>query len=534
MTRNYDSNGLRSRNQSNRSPRQGNARGKQRTARMLTFILGAAISVLPGSIRGHQLVPAAQAGSLPSAIESLRPISGASYDPAPSDDPLGSNGNVPGGPAANRSFVYEDSDFFNDDFKALWATDSTGTGRNDLQTMKAAGVNFLHIYNWNPARNHDSFLSTADDDGIKVMIPISNYTASLTDASCCGIPPATAGFNAAFNNVKAIFNEIYPKGGTTPHRGAKVWDIMNEFDFEQAGPEKVAFIIQSVLSLEQQRGVPLAKQLPFAVPVSFAVRDAQNYRADNAPQPAIYAQAEAIYKQLHPGQRPPGGVLAIMALSVAFQNAQTSYKRGSEQAVVVPAFPADFWTTRFIAVVNPFEDGTVTNPYLTDVNAGFQSAFPGTNAWNKLPPMFFGEYGKNRAANVTTTDQATFVARQMTCVYPLALDTSTLPGQYFLGINAFEFSPVCKNKYWDIFGFTGNGNSADPLQGPGCDGIAIALNNTCTNPAQTQCANATPQPSTFTMHKTSQGFGYRVDQLVAFPEWTSFINGFQATSVQCP
>src|SRR5580698_735202 len=339
MTRNYDSNGLRSRNQSNRSPRQGNARGKQRTARMLTFILGAAISVLPGSIRGHQMVPAAQAGSLPSAIESLRPISGASYDPAPSDDPLGSNGNVPGGPAANRSFVYEDSDFFNDDFKALWATDSTGTGRNDLQTMKAAGVNFLHIYNWNPARNHDNFLNTADDDGIKVMIPISNYTASLTDASCCGIPPATAGFNVAFNNVKAIFNEIYPNGGTTPHRGAKVWDIMNEFEFEQAGPEKVAFIIQSVLSLEQQRGVPLAKQLPFAVPVSFAVRDAQNYRADNAPQPAIYAQAEAIYKQLHPGQRPPGGVLAIMALSIAFQNAQTSYKRGSEQAVVVPAFP---------------------------------------------------------------------------------------------------------------------------------------------------------------------------------------------------
>ncbi|HEY1850277.1 MAG TPA: hypothetical protein VGG60_04555, partial [Candidatus Binataceae bacterium] len=189
------------------------------------------------------------------------------------------------------------------------------------------------------------------------MIPISNYTASLTDASCCGISPNKAGFNPAFNNVKAIFNEIYPNGGTTPHRGAKVWDIMNEFDFEQAGPEKVAFIIQSVLSLEQQRGVSAANQLPFAVPVSFAVRDAQNYRADNAPQPAIYAQAEAIYKQLHPGQRPPGGVLAIMALSIAFENAQTSYKRGNEQAVVVPAFPADFWTTRFIAVVNPFEDG---------------------------------------------------------------------------------------------------------------------------------------------------------------------------------
>src|ERR1700689_4685188 len=122
MRRNHDSIGLEFQNPSAASPRRENARGQQKAARMLAFIVGTAISVLPGSIRGHQMVPAAQAGSLPTAIESLRPISGASYDPAPSDDPLGSNGNVPGGPAANRSFVYEDSDFFNDDFKALWAT----------------------------------------------------------------------------------------------------------------------------------------------------------------------------------------------------------------------------------------------------------------------------------------------------------------------------------------------------------------------------------------------------------------------------
>ena len=121
------------------------------------------------------------------------------------------------------------------------------------------------------------------------------------------------------------------------------------------------------------------------MPVSFAVRDAQNYRADNAPQPAIYAQAEAIYKQLHPGQRPPGGVLAIMALSIAFENAQTSYKRGNEQAVVVPAFPADFWTTRFIAVVNPFEDGAAPSDR-ENLTEGW-TATPN----QRCPPLVFGE-----------------------------------------------------------------------------------------------------------------------------------------------
>jgi hypothetical protein len=502
--------------------------------RVLVAMFATAVAAVPVSIGGRQIVSSAQAQGLPTAIEALRPIRGVSYDPAPSDDPLGENGGVPGGPAANRSFVYEDSDFFNDDFKALWGNDGNPGSRQDLQTMNAAGVNFLHLYNWNPARNHDGFLNAADAAGIKVMIPISNFTASLTDASCCGINPATAGFNAAFNNVSAIFNQVYPNNGTIPHPGAKVWGIMNEFDFEHAGAEKVAFIIQSLFKLEQQRGVTANNLLPIAVPVSFARRDLQNYQVDGAQQPAIFAQAEALYHQTHPGQRPPGGVLSIIALSIAFQNAQTTYRRGSETPVTVPAFPADFWTSRFIAVVNPFVEGPDVNTYLTDPSTGFQSAFPGTSAWNKLPAMFFGEYGVNRDASRGDAAQAAFVASQMNCVFPLALDTSTLPSKYFLGVNAFEFSPVCKNKLWDIFGFTGNGSTADPLQGPGCAGIAIALNQTCIDPVTTQCASATPQPSTFTMHKTSQGYGYRVDTLIPFQEWTSFKNGFLQTSVKCP
>jgi hypothetical protein len=510
-----------------------NPKTKTLMGRMLRGLIAMAIVLIPGGL-GAQ-AKSAQLGGLPTAIEALRPIKGVAYDPAPSDDPQGENGGKPNGPAANRSFIYYDSDFFNDDFKALWSDDGTGTGNNDLQTMKAAGVNFLHIYNWNAQRNHDAFLNAADDAGIKVMIPISNYTASLTDASCCGInpnPPAS-GYNAAFNNIKSIFNQIYPNGGVVPHRGAKVWDIMNEFDFENAGPEKVAFIIQSILRLEQERDIPAANRLPIAVPVSFAVRDAENYMNIGIKQPAIFAQAEDLYHQYHPGQRPPGGLLATMALSLAFQQAMTTYAYNNETPVTVPAFPGDFWTTRFIAVVNPFVDGPTTSTYLTDTNVGFQSGFPGKDPWSTLPPLFLGEYGIDRNSSVNVAAQAAFVTRQMNCVFPLALSSSNLPSGYFLGINAFEFSPVCKNKYWNIFGFTGEGKTADPLQGPSCQTLADKLNANCLNPQQTQCANVSVQPSTFAMHSTTSGPQYRVDKLIPFQEWTSFVNGFQQTTVSC-
>jgi hypothetical protein len=472
----------------------------------------------------------AEAASLPPAIEALRPIKGICYDPTPSDDPLGA-ASKPNSPAAHRFFVYQDSDFFNADFPALW--DDANGGRGDLKLFKDSGFNFLHIYNWNPNRNHTPFLDKANSLGLKVMIPISNFTASLTDASCCGINPNNAGFNPAFQNIKAIFDNIY-QGGTTPHPAAALWDIMNEFDFEAQGADKVVFIIQSILKLEQDASIPAANRLPIAVVVSFAVRDKASYDNDRQPQPPIFAQAESAYRAIHPTGPIPGGVLSLLAASLALQQAPTSYKGPKDKTpVIVPAVPSDFWQTRFVAVVNPFEAGPTVNKFLTDTNSGFQSAFPGTTSFNSLPPLFLGEFGQNRSESSNEIQQAAFVLTQMKCTNAFALHGDLLPGGYFLGSNAFEYSPVCKNKYWNIFGFTGNGSTADPFQGPLCEELGTKLNDTCTDPIGTQCQGATPQPSTFTMQKTTTGPLYRQDKLIPFAEWQSFITGFQQSTIDC-
>src|SRR6185295_4811493 len=118
------------------------------------------------SVGGHFLGGGAMAAP---DISKLRPMKGIAYEPAPSDD---TQLQVP--PFNQFNAVYYDTDFYNSDFAALWGPD--GGGRNDLLTMKNAGINFLHIYNWNPGRNHTSFLDAVNANGMKVMIPISNYT----------------------------------------------------------------------------------------------------------------------------------------------------------------------------------------------------------------------------------------------------------------------------------------------------------------------------------------------------------------------
>lgn len=75
--------------------------------------------------------------------------------------------------------------------------------------------------------------------------------------------------------------------------------------------------------------------------------------------------ARAIYQAI-PGANPviPPGVLGNIGVSIALQNAQTSGTTRYGTVTVAP-IPADFWTTRFIATVNPFTSGPTLNSYIT-------------------------------------------------------------------------------------------------------------------------------------------------------------------------
>jgi len=80
-------------------------------------------------------------------VVDLRPLKGIAYKPSPNDyDGTGTG-------------FYFDSDFANDDFKQLWGPDNGG--RDDIGNLHSAGVNFLHIYDWNQpgsGRNHTNLL----------------------------------------------------------------------------------------------------------------------------------------------------------------------------------------------------------------------------------------------------------------------------------------------------------------------------------------------------------------------------------------
>ena len=85
---------------------------------------------------------------MPVDLSSLpAPIQGVCYQPAPTDY----NGNQ------GQGQKYFDTDFFNSDFEGFWS--ASGGGRGDLANMADLGINFIHLYDWNPppARGHTGF-----------------------------------------------------------------------------------------------------------------------------------------------------------------------------------------------------------------------------------------------------------------------------------------------------------------------------------------------------------------------------------------
>ena len=454
--------------------------------------------LLAGLIASAALSATAQ---ISPSLTALRPIKGISYQPSPSDDcqlQIQYNKTEPCLSLKGFNPTYFDTDFYNSDFALLWGPGPSGTGRNDLKTLKAQGINFLHIYNWNPGRDHTSFLDAVAANDMKLMVPISNYTACLIVGGCQGV--GAGSYQNAYNNVKAIFNQVYANGSTTPHKAIGAWGIFNEYDYNNIDPANVAFVIQAILGLETAAGIPVANRLPIMVPISNAVNANSKY--------SWFQTAQALYQAI-PGANPsiPPGVIANIAVSFTLQNAQTN-NTVNYGGVTVGPMPANFWTTRYIATVNPFTEGPTINAYVTN-KSQFQSAFPGaavagggqtwSATWNSLPPLFLSEMGINiggsgNGAAPTPQTQATWLLRQLQCTNPWAEDPTSTPNGYFLGTNVFEWEYEGDNGEWGMFVF--------------------------------------PTPLQFTTAPTGGGT-YRIDTLIAQPAWASVKTGFATTAKSC-
>ncbi len=114
-------------------------------------------------------------------------------------------------PTANTQLF--DSDFFNDAFKGLWGTDNTGQGRNDLATIQSGGFNLVRLYNWSPTRGandsaHLSFLDKANDLGMHVIVPVSDYFLGSDQYAWGSTVPANNDFSSAPVAIQNALNDF--------------------------------------------------------------------------------------------------------------------------------------------------------------------------------------------------------------------------------------------------------------------------------------------------------------------------------------
>jgi hypothetical protein len=327
----------------------------------------------------------------------LTHIKGLCYTPEPSDD------------FETTPNQYFDSDFWNNNFTPMWSSqmDIPGfrsggksvSGRGDLAKFKSLGVNFLHVYNWSPNRDHRTFLAAAKAQGMSATVPISNYSVSL--AKTGSLTPKT--FVYQLENVQDIFNQVYPnwkQGNFTLSPGITMWLVTNEPDYNNFSPAQVTQLVQEVNYCENQAGIPDANRLPVAVPLSYGT----SWAGYSNKTPGV-AQVEALYN----------GFNQSAPFTAATNHANPS------QTVTVPALPSGFFTTRFVWAVNPIGNdidyflGEKSNPnifapYNHPVNASSQIN------WNGIP-MIFTELGPSSGEpNTNPTKQAEILKHQLQTV----------------------------------------------------------------------------------------------------------------------
>lgn len=341
-------------------------------------------------------------------VPNLKNIKGVSYSPAPSNDKPD--------PIPN----YFDTDFTNSCFPLLW-DDATG-GRGDVKNLAAIGVNFIHLYNWSvpPApgstpgshqRSHSSFLKKCGDENINVFVPVSNYflgeinsANQLTDSSA-----KTSALAVVQTQIAAMVTEVYD-GGTTRYGGAAMWGVGNEYDLQNVyTAADIATAMEYILDAESAQSIPSSELLPITSPVSFGT-----FGEPNKP-----------------------GIVKVKEL---------------QTAINASSLGTTFWSTRFVASVNPFNDGTFLANYIATT---FPAAFPDTL-------YFFSEMGTPIQANTPSTDeaqQASYVLDQL---------KNTAPSGNFIGRCVFQFLDQVSMKKgteatFGVNKFTGTSTTA-PIQ----------------------------------------------------------------------
>ncbi|MDZ7699407.1 MAG: hypothetical protein U5R49_21555 [Deltaproteobacteria bacterium] len=157
--------------------------------------------------------------------------------------------------------TYYDSDFCNEDFRALWGKDSSGVGREDVKNIgQTLDARYIRLYDWNTpqARNHKGFLDECNKYGVQVLVPISNYFVGLYDQGQG---------NDADGFIKEIIGELVSYGKF--HPAVAMITVGNEPELNNKSTDAVVKAIEAVVKAQEQLGISETDMMPIAVPEDF-------------------------------------------------------------------------------------------------------------------------------------------------------------------------------------------------------------------------------------------------------------------------
>lgn len=304
-------------------------------------------------------------------VMALRPLLGTIYKATPSD--FAQKGTGQGSP-------YEDSDFCCEDFKDSWGP----TGRNDIAKLKAAGVNFLHFYDWNDPnftsgpnnfdRHHKNFLKYCATNGINYAVPISNYAI----------------MNNRADIIRAIVTEVYENKQRLP--GLIMWQVGNEYDNSggQIPASAIARTAQQISQVEDDLGILGSERPAMTSPVTFGLYGAS-----------------------------VEGVQRTNDLKSAFQSAGL----------------IDIWKSRWIASVNSFNPGSDLSRWIPQFQQALNIPFCFFEVGKEIGGVKDGVYSPDNGDVHNEQQQGTWYQAQLNAILPFTKDSSSI----YLGQCVFSF-----------------------------------------------------------------------------------------------
>jgi hypothetical protein len=212
-------------------------------------------------------------------------------------------------PVPNNTYLYAvltdqlgDTDFYNSAFRAIWETPryeaADGTKLTDLQVMSRSGFDTIRLYDWDPQRGyvsqtgqvteHIAFLDAAQANGLKVIVPVSNFFLGDRDAWNTQMPDVNYSFGSAPQAIRDNFEyfiKSITKGGKI-HPAVAGIEVGNEIDLDAGGEtgQSMTSVVRRtlwwVVNLQQelQKRFNMSPTDPnrirFTIPVSNADQDA--------------------------------------------------------------------------------------------------------------------------------------------------------------------------------------------------------------------------------------------------------------------